>query len=130
MMIESTTPGTAESPRWIPKMKTPTTSANAATMAPFATDGNARPRKSATRFAGETTSAGRVSVNRSSAIVCDMAKRHGTAAATRAFPTMKKVSFSTSAARPRKTKKIICVTDGISSTITNSEGCSQEKRAR
>ena len=45
-------------------------------------------------------------------------------------PTMKKVSFSTSAARPRKTKKIICVTDGISSTITKSEGCSQEKSAR
>ena len=69
-------------------------------------------------------------MNRSSAIVCDIAKRHGTAAATRALPTMKKVSFSTSAARPRKTKKIIWVTDGISSTITNSDGCSQEKSAR
>jgi hypothetical protein len=69
-------------------------------------------------------------VNRSSAIVCDIAKRHGTAAATSALPMMKNVSFSTSAARPRKTKKIIWVTDGISRTITNSEGCSQENRAR
>ena len=69
-------------------MVAPTTSAKAATTAPFTTDGSARPRNSATRFAGETTSAGSVSVNRSSAIVCDIAKRHGTAAATSAFPTM------------------------------------------
>ena len=43
--IESTTPGTAESPRWIPKMNTPTTSAKAATMAPFATDGKRAPEE-------------------------------------------------------------------------------------
>jgi hypothetical protein len=78
----------------------PHTKPNADTKMPFAMNGSARPRMSATRFAGVARSAESVCVQRSPPIPIAIPKMPAIAEITMAFPTTKKASSSRPTYRP------------------------------
>src|SRR5262249_7655117 len=93
--------GTADAATWTSRISAPPAKQDAATTKPFASAGIARPRKRATRFAGDARSIPSVRVYRSPLIDPPIPRSPGSAAASNALPTTKYVSLAVPVARPR-----------------------------
>jgi hypothetical protein len=94
-------PGRLERSTCTPRIAAQIVNDVAATKQPVTIDGNARPRNTAKRFAGEASRAASVCERRSPAVAWPIPNMPVTAIARNAFPIRKNRSFCTPAKRPR-----------------------------
>ena len=94
-------PASSLAEKWTPRIRLQIANAVAATRKPVRIEGTARPRNSASRFAGDASSVESVCERRSPPIELPIPKKPVIAIAMKALPMRKNLSDSTPANRPR-----------------------------